>query len=158
MRLCLLALLVGACDGPPAVVGHALTLMSVSAEGAAVPLLEGQDVTLVAGAQGGFHVWLRYAYDGAPVADATLTRTAHRVSDDALVLRSTAETTVDALSDPLPMFMCPSPVGIGVIDTPITYSLELTDGRGADLASGTITLVPRCPADEAAFCQQICTG
>ncbi|MEO6950240.1 MAG: hypothetical protein ABI321_00400 [Polyangia bacterium] len=158
MRLCFFAFLLVACGGAPPAPAHALTLDGLAADGSAAPLVEGQEVTLVEGAQGGFHVWLRYAYDGIPGTDATLTRTAHRVSDDVLVLRSTADTTIEALSEPLPMFMCPSPVGIDVIDTPIAYTLDLTDGVGTELAKGTITLVPRCPVDEATFCQQICTG
>ena len=157
MRLFVLALLLVGCGGPPAPLAHALVLSGLANDGGTAPLVDGQDVTLVAGAQGGFHVWLRYAYDG-PAAAATLTRTAHRLSDDALVLRSSADVTVGPLSDPLPMFMCPSPIGISVVDTPIAYTLDLTDGSDAPLASGTITLVPRCPEDEATFCQQICTG
>ena len=49
-------------------------------------LADGQDVTLVEGAQGGFHVWMQYAVRGLPAGTVTLERSAHRVSDGAVVL------------------------------------------------------------------------
>ena len=135
----------------------ALVLGTSGEGGAFAPYTDGQDVTLVEGAQGGFHVWMRYSFDGAPRAEAHLERTAHRVIDDALVLRSTTEVNMDRLSGPLPMFMCPAPVGLSVIDQPIEFELHFTDEAG-DLADQRITLVPHCPVENQAFCLRICTG
>ena len=41
---------------------------------------------------------------------------------------------------PTPMFMCPSPIGIRVIDVPITFEVEFLDDKGAPRATGTINL------------------
>jgi hypothetical protein len=115
---------------------------------------DGQDVTLVAGAQGGFHVWLSYATSGMPAGAATLLRTANRVEDDALVLRMQGQAMPEA-TDPIPMFMCPSPIGLSVIDRPIRFRLEFTDEK----AAAEVTLTPHCPTDSSnAFCMRICTG
>jgi hypothetical protein len=121
------------------------------------PYHDGQDVTLVAGAQGGYHVWL--AYQMTPpqgmTGELTLSRLAYRVSDEALVLRF--ETTIDDNPSPLPMFMCPVPVGLPVLDQPIRYELHFSDGSG-QIAEGAVTLVPHCPADSVEVCQRICSG
>src|SRR3954466_11860863 len=79
----------------------------------ATPYADAQDVTLVAGAQGGFHVWLSYRVEGVPAGVVAVSRTAHRLSDDALVLRYEHGAEIgQAAADgwyqapaPLPMFM-----------------------------------------------------
>src|SRR5690349_13232829 len=68
---------------PPPVVDAHLELLSPTA----MPYADAQDVTLVAGAQGGFHVWLSFRVEGLPAGTVAVARTAHRLSDDALVLR-----------------------------------------------------------------------
>ena len=115
-----------------------------------------EDVTLVAGAQGGFHVWLAFQMAPSLTGDATLERTAHRRADDQLILRTKGEIALDS-SEALPMFMCPAPVGISVIDQPIDYQLHFSNDSG-ELTSGSITLVPHCPSDQLEFCQRICNG
>ncbi|HEX9104108.1 MAG TPA: hypothetical protein VF997_17975, partial [Polyangia bacterium] len=130
------------------------------------PYADGQDVTLVAGAQGGFHVWMQYAVHGLPAGTFTLERTAHRVSDGAVVLVYRGDVDVGAPAADgwwtapaaIPMFMCPSPIGISVIDVPIEFTLRLLDAHDAELARAAITLVPRCPAGQLDFCTRICTG
>ncbi len=62
------------------------------------------------------------------------------------------------LPAPLPMFMCPSPVGLSVIDVPIVFEITVEDSAGQASAHGAVTLVPRCPDANRAFCEQICTG
>jgi hypothetical protein len=138
--------------------GAPLTLGTSDAMGGFVPYTDGQDVTLVEGAQGGFHVWMRYEYGGKSGISARLERTAHRRLDGAIVLRSVGDANMVPESDPLPMFMCPSPVGLSVIDQPIQFQLRFTDDAGAELATGAITLVPHCPDDNRDFCLRICTG
>ena len=96
----------------------------------------------------------------------TLERSAHRASDGAVVLVYRGDVDVGApdatgwwtAPSPIPMFMCPSPIGISVIDTPIDFTLRLLGDGDAELARAAITLVPRCPADQQDFCTRICTG
>ena len=129
-------------------------------------LTDGQDDTLVEGAQGGFHVWMRYAVRGLPAGSYTLERTAHRASDGAVVLVFRGDVEVGApgadgwwtAPAPIPMFMCPSPIGIAVVDVPIDFTLRLVGAGDAELARAAITLVPRCPDAQRDFCMRICTG
>jgi hypothetical protein len=167
MRAALLLAGLAGCAGgmtePPPGDGR-LTLGTIAADGSFAPLTEGQDTTLVEGAQGGFHVWMKFRAHDVPAGDATLYRTAHRLSDEKLVLRTQGAQTMGApdadgyweLPAALPMFMCPSPIGISVIDVPITFEIAVEGAGGR--ASGEVTLVPRCPAENADFCQRICTG
>jgi hypothetical protein len=128
-------------------------------------LTDGQDATLVAGAQGGFHVWLSYAVRGA-AGSFTLERDARRVSDGAVVLRYRGPIDVGApdgdgwwtVPSPIPMFMCPTPIGISIVDEPIAFSLRLLDDAEVEHARADITLVPRCPDAQRDFCTRICTG
>jgi hypothetical protein len=166
-RLIVLTLLAG-CSAPP----HATPPPAdagpsgPAAEMSVLMLADGQDATLVEGAQGGFHVWMQYAVHGLPAGTVTLERTAHRASDDAVVLVYRGDVDVgDAASDgwwtapsPIPMFMCPSPIGISVVDVPIEFTLRLLGAGDAELARAAITLVPRCPDAQRDFCMRICTG
>ena len=43
-------------------------------------------------------------------------------------------------------------------DEPIVFRLQLQGEDGETLARQSITLVPRCPESERAFCLRICTG
>ncbi len=159
--LALAVLALAACEGPAPpreLPGQAsLKLGTSDANQGFVPYTDGEDVTLVQGAQGGFHVWMRYAFDGASGGSALLERKARRASDGALVLRSTADVTLERESAPLPMFMCPSPAGLSVIDQPIEFELRFSTGDG-ELADERITLVPHCPDENQDFCLRICTG
>ena len=127
---------------------------------------DGQEVALVEGAQGGFHVWMQWAVANLAPATVTLERTAHRVSDGAVVLVYRGDVDVGAPGDdgswsapsPIPMFMCPSPIGIGVIDVPIDYTLRLLGDGDVELARADIALIPECPDDQRDFCTRICTG
>jgi len=129
-------------------------------------LTDGQDDTLVEGAQGGFHVWMQYAVRDLAAGTYTLERTAHRASDGAVVLvfRGDVDVGVPAADGwwsapaPIPMFMCPSPIGISVVDVPIDFTLRLLGAGDAELARADITLVPRCPEAQRDFCTRICTG
>lgn len=168
MRAAVLLAALAGCGGggmmqPPPGDGN-LTLGTIAADGSFAPLAEGQDATLVEGAQGGFHVWMKFRARDVPAGDATLYRTAHRLSDDKLVLRTQGVQTMGPpgadgyweVPAPLPMFMCPSPIGISVIDVPIVFEIAVEGAGGR--ASGQVTLVPRCPSANADFCQRICTG
>jgi hypothetical protein len=149
---CLILLV--ACGGTPAPAPPAATLELVDNGGASYH--DGQDVTLVAGAQGGYHVWLGYRMTPPPMGELQLERLAYRVSDGELVLRF--DTTIDESSMPLvPMFMCPVPVGLPILDRPIDYELRFSDDKN-QIARGQVTLVPHCPSDSLEICQRICSG
>jgi hypothetical protein len=140
----------GCSGGPPP-----LVTLALSGPGDA-PLSDGQDVLLEPGAQGGFHVWLTWRADGMEPAELQLERTARRLADDKVVLRTSG--AVRELGGTIPMFMCPTPIGISVVDQPIVFRLSLGDSSGARLAAGAITLVPHCPDGQREFCERICTG
>ena len=82
------------------------------------------DQTLVPGAQGGFHVWVKWKVEGMSPQKVHAARTVRRVSDGAPIL--TTETAqrrwgrwrrrVVEPPSALPSFMCPTPIGISVED------------------------------------------
>lgn len=165
-RLIVLTLLAGCSPPPRATTPPADAEAPPAAQMSVLMLADGQDATLVEGAQGGFHVWMQYAVHGLPASTVTLERSAHRVSDGAVVLVYRGDVDVgDAAPDgwwtapsPIPMFMCPSPIGISIVDVPIEYTLRLLGAGDAELARAAITLVPRCPDAQRDFCMRICTG
>jgi hypothetical protein len=136
-----------------------LTLGGVAPGGAFVPLPDGADALLEPGAQGGFHVWLKVQLRDVPPMRAQATRTGRRVSDGALVLRATAAVDLPAGADaPSPMFMCPTPIGLSIVDQPIRLEVALSDEAGSPVAAAALTVVPRCPDEHRDFCLRICTG
>jgi hypothetical protein len=155
---------------PPAQPGSALQLAlgGPGADDAAmVPFADGQDAELVPGAQGGFHVWMKLAIKDVPShAILGVERYASRASDGAVVLRFTSTIDVGDLdadgwyrTPSFPMFMCPTPIGISVVDAPIAFQLRVSDESGAtELGRASITLVPRCPSADRDLCARICTG
>jgi hypothetical protein len=129
----------------------------------------GGDTTLVPGAQGGFHVWIKYRIEGMAPATVNVHRESHRVSDDALVLLTDGTIDVGApgpgddgwweMPTALPNFMCPTPIGINVIDERIVFDVRMTAMDGTPLASSTAEATVHCPdGDQAAFCAKICSG
>jgi hypothetical protein len=164
------ALVVAGCGGggtrPPP--GDAmLTLGGAAASDGSGYVALGGDQTLVPGAQGGFHVWLKYRVAGMAPEKVHVHRESRRVSDDALVLLADGTQDVGAVGDDgwwelpaaLPSFMCPTPIGISVIDERIVFEVTLTTLDGAPLAKSTAEATVHCPAgDQAAFCAHICSG
>jgi hypothetical protein len=132
-----------------------------------IEVVDGMDVELAPGAQGGFHVWLNLRVLAAE-GELYVEREARRVSDDALILRGQPqfiEVPAAAMEDwwespyASPAFMCPSPIGIKVFDEPIRYHVTLTNLDGEILAEDEVVLTPRCPVGEQAeFCTEICSG
>ncbi len=143
-----------------------LALGSAAVDGTGFLPLDG-DQTMVPGAQGGFHVWLKYRVAGMAPGRIHVHRESHRVSDDALVLLTDGTQDVGAagsdgwweLPTALPSFMCPTPIGINVIDEAIEFEVTLTTSDGAPLARSSAQATVHCPSgDEAAFCAKICSG
>ena len=135
-----------------------------------VELTDGQDVELRPGAQGGFHVWINLELRGMS-GDLYVEREARRESDGQLVLAATrnllvvpeeAETTFWHDDRGAAAFMCPAPVGIQIYDTRLRITARITNGERDDekivFGEGSVAVVPRCPADDLEFCQDICSG
>src|SRR5262249_14881833 len=95
-----------------------------------------------------------------------LRRTARRVSDDTLILQAENSETVGEpgpggyweVPNPVPSFMCPTPIGVNVIGERIQFAIEVSRD-GTLLPTGSAEATPRCPTDaQAEFCQRICAG
>jgi hypothetical protein len=160
--------LVGCGGGPmqPPPGDAMLALGSAAADGTGFVELGG-DATLVPGAQGGFHVWLKYRIEGMAPEKVHVHRESRRVADDALVLLADGTQDVGApaadgwweLPTALPSFMCPTPIGINVIDQRIVFDVTLTTVDGAPLAHSSAEATVHCPdGTQAAFCAKICSG
>ncbi len=139
-----------------------------------VQLTNGTDVTLVSGAQGGFHVWVNARFDlsGATPLPTSVVfeRQARLVSTQELV--STTKETRDVIRSPdrpdrfeieraMPMFLCPAPAGIRIEDQRLVLRVRAMPDEESKtpIAEGTIELVPHCPTgDLAALCARICAG
>lgn len=132
-----------------------------------IEIADGTDVTLVPGAQGGFHVWLGMRMRGIAGA-IQVEREARRVADDALVFRGlpqTIEVPEEALDtwwdspQVAPAFMCPSPIGIRVFDEELVFTVFVRDADAQIIAMDQIVMVPHCPEDsQQEFCLEICSG
>ena len=150
-------MLVTGCAVPPPVE----EMEAVSPELAMLPVgATGGEVVLEPGAQGGFHVWMAFRAAGMQPGRVSLVRRARRLSDGKGVLNLTqpAEVGAEGSGGPVPMFMCPSPIGLSVIDAPIVFELRVFEGAD-EKAHGEVTLTPRCPeGEQRAFCERICTG
>ncbi len=127
----------------------------------------GGDETLVPGAQGGFHIWIKYRVAGMAPTEVKVHRESHRVSDEALVLLTDGTQQVgDAATDgwwelpaALPSFMCPTPIGIDVIDQRIRFDVTLSTMDDQPLAKSSAEATVHCPdGTQAAFCAKICSG
>lgn len=129
----------------------------------------GTDLTLAPGSQGGFHVFINLQLS-SEVAEAAgelpvVSRVARRVSDGVLVSRTSRRVTlvdqegVSQTEASLPLFLCPTPIGIVVGDEEIRLEVEVSSPDGIVHGRGEATFVPRCPGgDQAQFCRNICFG
>jgi len=156
----------GAADAPrpPDAGGAELVLGTTATDGSGFFPLAG-DQTLVAGAQGGFHVWLKVRIRRAAGA-LTLHRAARRVSDDKLILDTEGALLVEPgdggtweQPSAIPSFMCPTPIGVAVRDQAVRLDATLRDPAGATLAVGSAEFTPHCPEGaELQHCLDICSG
>jgi hypothetical protein len=129
------------------------------------------DQPLIPGAQGGFHVWVKWKIEGMSAQKVHIERTVRRTSDNALILTTTQAQDVGSPGDDgwwmmptsQPSFMCPTPIGISVENQTVKFDLVLRGDKngepGDTLGETTATATPRCPTDsQQQFCQQICNG
>jgi hypothetical protein len=125
----------------------------------------------VPGAQGGFHVWVKWKIEGMTPQKVHVERKVKRTTDGALILTTTTAQQVGdsgsdgwwTMPDPMPSFMCPTPIGISVENQTVEFELVLRadhNGEPGDyLGKTSATATPRCLMDaQMQFCQQICNG
>jgi len=143
-----------------------VTLGGAAPDGSGFLPLQG-DVTLIPGAQGGFHVWLKYRTVGMTPGPARVEHTARRASDGRLILTSMRTQDIGPPSPDgywelpvaIPAFMCPAPIGVQVRDERVIYRVVVEDMAGTPLGEGEASATPRCPTDsQSAFCLSICSG
>lgn len=168
---CIWALAAGACadDGSEPNIPGAGELVAGGADfdgTGFVPVADGDEVELVAGSQGGFHVWLSMNVRGL-AGDLVIEREARRADTGELVYRGRrqeltlpAEAVNEWWTQPeaTPAFMCPSPIGIKVYDEDLIFEIRILDRDDRVIARDQRILTPRCPADRQDFCHSICSG
>ncbi|ACY15857.1 hypothetical protein [Haliangium ochraceum] len=171
----------GADDDPPAVVDAApdatpdarpptgaLELGTAAGDGSGfIAVEDGAEVSLIPGAQSGFHVYINMRVRG--VAGTVLVeRTARRQRDGSLVFRGIRrereipeEARADWWESPTAdtAFMCPSPIGIQVYDEAIVFQTRLLLEDESVVAEDELVLLVRCPEEQQRdFCLSICAG
>lgn len=131
-----------------------------------VALEDGADAPLIAGAQGGYHVYTGLRARGMK-GELRIEREARRVSDEVLVLSVPVRELLipdEAMEvwwqepEAWPNFMCPSPIGIQVYDQEVEFAVQVRTVDGELVGEDTITLVPRCPAGDEQNCHERCSG
>ena len=124
------------------------------------------EAEMTPGGQGGFHVWLAYRIKNAPLGTVKAAHEVRRASDGKLLSRGERKLDV-GLADgdgwwqsdtATPAFLCPTPLGVTVIDLPATVEVTLTDAQGATLDTQTVSTRLVCPAAQKDSCVRICTG
>ena len=172
MRALGLTLLVLGCGGanhpPPGSVS--VSLGTTALDGSGFLPLQG-DQPLVPGAQGGFHVWVKWKIEGMSPQKVHIERTVERVGDQARILTTSQAQEVGEpdgegwwmMPNAQPSFMCPTPIGISVEDQTMTFHLVLKSDNngepGIELGRTSATATPHCPTDgQMEFCQSICNG
>lgn len=140
-------------------------------------LSDGQAVQVAPGAQGGFHVWLMMRVGGSAQAQRVrVQRLADRIAPDESrqrVLTTDGIVDLPALSGqevwqtpmPAPSFMCPTPIGVSILDAPIELAVKLLQDvdlpEAGLLAEAHVRLNLSCPPEGDAqrqFCLRICKG
>lgn len=120
------------------------------------------EVLLTPGAQGGFHVEVIYRVTAQTVPGASFAHRVTKLDGGVLVSKGTRRFDVapdagaDWQSEPFPVFMCPTPVGVSVLNEPVFFEITATSADGGLLGrtSGTTTI--RCEAGQ--YCETICKG
>jgi hypothetical protein len=156
------------CGGDVGPIGpRVFEIAGATVDGTGYTPFRGGDCALVPGSQGGFHVWLKVRTRGVAAGIATLAYTVRRKGDARLVARNERRIEIGApngsgvfeLREPIPVFMCPTPIGTRVTDERVLIEATLTAEDGTPLGSASDEAVPRCPSgDQAAFCARICVG
>ena len=169
------------CGEPPSPPANQDLIIGTASEDAStfVPVEDGERLTLLPGAQGGFHVFVRVRLGRDYVeqlgSEWILKREARRADTSELVSRAEQRVTttgnglrmVPTDEDPdvfetnrtMLLFLCPTPVGIGIRDQMLRLEVTASsDGNGPG-PQGTLLFQPECPeSDQRVFCESICSG
>jgi hypothetical protein len=141
--------------------------LGTAGEGGAGFVAMPSTAVLAPGAQGGFHVWLGYRIKNAPPGTVKAAHTVRRESDSKLLSRGERKLEVGLAGDDgfwtsemaTPAFLCPSPLGVSVIDVPAVFEVTLTDEAGEQLDVQQVKTTLTCPEDaQKDFCLRICAG
>lgn len=119
------------------------------------------EVELHPGAQGGFHVPVRYEIVGKTEPDVIFEHQVRRARDGVLVSRGSRTSDVTGPiwdSDLVVVFMCPTPLGVNVEGEEVNFVVNVKRASGALLTTSSTKTVLKCPADNQSFCQSICKG
>jgi hypothetical protein len=119
-------------------------------------------IELHQGAQGGFHAPVLFRVNGQVESAAIFTHRLTRTSDGVLVSKGTRafDVTGGAWATPsaVPLFLCPTPVGVNIVDQQLTFELTVSRASGVVLGRAKATAVVHCPASAQSFCASICKG
>lgn len=172
---CALVVLLAAACGPPtpspdggtlpdggAVLGQ-VELGTTNDQGAYVALTG--DAFATPGAQGGFHVNTFFRLPAGGQGSITFDYRVVRASDDKLVSLGSRQFDlglfkVDSWTNmtPVTIFMCPTPVGIDIIDRELVFMVKAKNADGQVLAEGSARAVFRCGPNAGTYCTNICKG
>lgn len=140
-----------------------LELSTTDQNGGSVPLTS--DAFATPGSQGGFHVNVFYKLPEGGVGEVTFEHRVVRASDDKLVSTGSRQWDlglfrVSSWESPAPVnvFMCPTPVGVDVIDRELLFTVKAKDAMGRVLAAGTARATFRCGPNAGTYCTNICKG
>ena len=166
LRATLLLALFAGCGRPPDPGACELALGTAAGDGVTFADMPAA-ATLTPGAQGGFHLWLDYRIKNAPMGAVTAAHTVRREPDGKLLSRGERKLEVGVAGDDgwwlpdaaTPAFLCPTPLGVSVIDTPAVFEVTLTDADGNILATEQAHTRIECPDDaQKDFCLRVCAG
>jgi hypothetical protein len=167
LRAALTLSLLTACGSkaPPLV----MALGTSDAVGAGFYPLAG-DQTMVAGTQGGFHVWLKLRVSGRFPGQVWIDSSTRRADDNTLILQYAWQEDIAApgpdgyweLATPRPAFLCPPPPGVRVQDQTVRFVVIVRDRADkAALSEADAEATPHCPTtdpEEHDLCVRICNG
>lgn len=153
----------GGTDGGPVVVWPEGTLELGGEDGGTFITFPSR-ATATPGAQGGYHVPVMYKVTGQAQTSVTFEHRVTRLSDGVLVSKGTRTLNVDPVAagqswftpGPVIIFICPTPVGVAVVDQQLHFEITATkSGEILGRTSGEAQF--GCPAGDN-FCASICAG
>jgi len=142
-----------------------LVLGTSDVDGNGFQMLAGDQV-LVSGPQGGFHVWLKLRIAGLAPGPFKVRRIAERAADQTLLLDAESILQVGAAAGdyweqpyPVPLFLCPTPSSVSVVDQRIELHVVLRSSSAIDvLGDANASFTVHCPDSARAACMELCSG
>jgi hypothetical protein len=119
----------------------------------------------IPGSQGGFHVNVVYQLPEGGIGLITVEHRVRRAKDGRLVSQGSRQfdlglhrVTPWRADAPIPVFMCPTPVGVSILDELLVFTATVKDNTSQIIAAGSATAVFRCGTAGTSFCESICKG